>query len=172
MNLQARLESERDLCIFTGALGYLREQLSNVNCGQCPVCYRSYTSQDNVELCRQQIQQKIEETEQARENLNLVDIHNSCVRSLSEVRTPSYLDKSDSMPLSSILELLAEKQPRVAFNIRNGALTELRNQKVECLISKTCFACRQSFSYAESVQFLSRIDHMASSMEKELHVHT
>ena len=65
-----------------------------------------------------------------------------------------------------------EYQPRVAFNTRNGALTELRNQKVECLISKKCFACRLPFSYSESAQFLSRIDHKASSMEKELHVHT
>lgn len=67
---QAQLENERDLCIFSGSLKFLAQQLTNASGKSCPVCYRLYSnSSEGFGICRAQLEQKINETKESREML-------------------------------------------------------------------------------------------------------
>eukprot|EP00512_Aurantiochytrium_limacinum_P002181 CAMPEP_0171495846 /NCGR_PEP_ID=MMETSP0958-20121227/6366_1 /TAXON_ID=87120 /ORGANISM="Aurantiochytrium limacinum, Strain ATCCMYA-1381" /LENGTH=304 /DNA_ID=CAMNT_0012029869 /DNA_START=925 /DNA_END=1839 /DNA_ORIENTATION=- len=58
---------------------------------------------------------------------------------------------------------------RVAFNIRTGQLTELRNQKVENLQDQRCFACHRDFSGTGLAEYLRNVDRRAYAMSERLH---
>jgi hypothetical protein len=159
---EAMLNSERDICIFAGAIELLRQQLADATRnGSCSVCARAFQCAQDYENCVEQLDIKIRETETARSESNVVEVHNSTKSALQ------------SMSKCGGGSLSAEKmfESRVSFNMRSGSLTELRNQKVECLQDQRCFACLRDLRGTEVVSYLQRVDRNALHMQERLHVH-
>mmetsp|Transcript_13238 Transcript_13238/g.21543 ORF Transcript_13238/g.21543 Transcript_13238/m.21543 type:complete len:232 (+) Transcript_13238:148-843(+) len=153
---QIKLDSERDICIFAGAIDLLNNQLGeSKKSDSCAVCARSYETQECYDNCLAQIKVKIDETETARTESNVLKVHEACTLAL----------------LKQFQENNETCQSRVAFNMRTGALTELRNQKAECLQDLKCFACLRNFRGSDVTDYLTMVDRQAYQMQERLHVH-
>ena len=73
---------------------------------------------------------------------------------------------------SSVSNMKRRQRARVVVNLRNGSLTELRNQKVECLAAQQCFACMRVLEGSQFAEFLRMVDRRAAAMQRNLHVHS
>jgi len=156
---EVKMESEKDICLFAGSLELLSNQLQDINQGDCSVCTRSFSRQENYDNAFKQLSQKIKETEASRESTNVVEIHSAVVRELNQ--SPTFEKLSTQVTHS-----------RVTVNMRIGALQELRNQKMECLSEQRCFACCQIFESADIPEYLRKVDLQACLMQERLHYHS
>lgn len=170
---QQRLETERDTFVFSGAIQYLEKQLQVAHSRDnlfCPVCHREYGCRVNdPKNCIEQLQAKITETKQARDEARVLELYEECIASINQMKQVCEMKGLQG----SLIHVDADNgcQSRISFNVRTGALTELRNQKTECLVAKQCFGCERGFTPNESAEYLRKADHTASQMQKELHIH-
>mmetsp|Transcript_17832 Transcript_17832/g.21776 ORF Transcript_17832/g.21776 Transcript_17832/m.21776 type:complete len:149 (+) Transcript_17832:116-562(+) len=142
----------------------------------CPVCQRDYDCKvTESRKCVEQLEIKIADTKKARDNAKVLQTHEECVNSLVELKEAlkikNYACSNVTFKIGTDLSADSGCQSRMSFNMRMGSLTELRNQKVECLVAKQCFGCVRDFTPNESAEFLRKVDHTASQMQKELHIH-
>jgi len=166
---QTRLESERDISIFAGALDLLQHQLSRARESKCPVCDRKYGAPEEIECSAKQLQIRIKEMESTRNESNVVAVYEECMKALEALRhSPVSPFRRTDLGLAQNNQ---NPQSRVSFNMKTGSLTELRNQKIECLVSKQCLACLRVFKGDEAPEFLRRIDYLAGNLSRELHIH-
>jgi len=163
LNLKAleevRLDAERGIFMFNGALGLLVKQLDDVTKGACPVCRRGLTTKKLSQQCLRHLEAKKESVIKIR-NEDAVLLHENCVTAIKELGAIS--DGQQQQTPSST---------RLAFYVRTGELSEWRQQKLDCMANMSCFACGRRFMGVEYSDFLKRVDHRAAVMERELHIH-
>jgi hypothetical protein len=190
------LESERDICIFAGAVELLASQCAESARAQCcSVCARALAHTGELSQVAEQLDIKRRETEAARDESNVLGVYAAARQALAgllarhppahgapHVLAPQLRLPAPSPPQSPLPpHLLApvglqddgdlKFESRVAFNMRSGALTELRNQKAECLQDQRCFACLRAFPGTALIDYLRRVDWNANQMQERLHVH-
>mmetsp|Transcript_17305 Transcript_17305/g.30496 ORF Transcript_17305/g.30496 Transcript_17305/m.30496 type:complete len:236 (-) Transcript_17305:344-1051(-) len=155
---EAMLESERYICFFAGAVELLANQVTDsrsTNC--CSVCARKFDQPTHLSTCLEQLDVKRQEIEAAREECNALKIYNASKNALASVPHVNIADK--------------KFESRVSFNMRDGALNEVRDQKAQCLQDQRCFACLRALENSELIDYLTRVDRNAYQMQERLHIH-
>jgi hypothetical protein len=173
---EVRQDAEKGMFMFDGAIHLLfRQYQESVQTQKCAVCHRRLETKHQLEECVNLLKTKRETVLQVR-NEEAVSLYESCVQAMQDLLPPSASSQSVKASTSADLtpnglQFPTPASTRLAFYLRTGELSEWRQQKLDCMTTMSCFACSKRFTAEEFSSFLKRVDHRASVMERELHVH-
>mmetsp|Transcript_8826 Transcript_8826/g.10105 ORF Transcript_8826/g.10105 Transcript_8826/m.10105 type:complete len:217 (-) Transcript_8826:132-782(-) len=159
---QKKLDYEHKILLSAGAARLAKEQYSSTMTNSCcTLCQRRFGTLAEVKSALQRMEQTASAYQKAVTESKYLAKRSQCVSALAELTGRSIHEVTNS-----------KKRGREwnDFELKKGKVLALREQKLQSVKVGSCLSC--GFAIEDMRVFLSGVDHLALSMDNDLHVHS